>query len=266
MSDLLRADYYRIKKDVILVISLIIIAFFALSTPALSLLLKKLLIDSIGELDGMNLGISFTGKYVFVSSLSVSNNVALILPVLIGIIVCRDFSSGTVRNKIIAGHSRLRIYLSSLVTAASVGAALFLIYSLLMLSFGSLLLGYGSAFTLSEFVYVLKVLLMGTLMYSALMAFAVFFAATTRRVGLTIVLQIAIAMIVSILGTLPMMLPDCPEWLEWLSRLNPSYQLLLATSDKFSTDLFVTSLLSSVAYISISAAAGSLIFRRAELK
>ncbi|NLW74290.1 MAG: hypothetical protein GX057_05275 [Clostridiales bacterium] len=74
-------------------------------------------------------------------------------------------------------------------------------------------------------------------------------------------------MVIAILGSIPMMLIDCPEWLEQLTRLNPAYQLtLLTASDKLPTDLLITSLLSSAAYIVLSAAAGSLILRRAELK
>lgn len=267
MSDLLRADFYRAKKDIILFIALILVVFFALSTPALYLLLEKLIKDSLSEIGGAGLGISFSGKFVFMSTLSVTNNIGLILPVLIGILVCRDFSTGTVRNKIIAGHSRLQVYLSLLISAVSIGATLFLIYSLLMLALGSLLLGYGSAFTFGEFIYILKVLLMGTLMFSAMISIGIFFAAATRSIGITIVLQIALGMVIAILGSIPMMLIDCPEWLEQITRLNPAYQLnLLTASENLPTDLFITSLLSSAAYIIISAAAGSLILRRAELK
>ena len=104
---------------------MILVVFFALSTPVLSLLLEKLVKDSLGELEGTGFGISFSGKFVFVSSLSVTNNLGLILSVLIGILVCRDFLSGTVRNKIIAGRNRLQIYLSLLISAVSAGAALF---------------------------------------------------------------------------------------------------------------------------------------------
>ncbi|NLW74289.1 MAG: hypothetical protein GX057_05270 [Clostridiales bacterium] len=188
MSDLLRADYYKIKKDIILFIALILVVFFALSTPALYLLLEKLIEDSLDELGGMGFGIAFSGKFVFMSTLSVTNNIGLILPVLMGILVCRDFSTGTVRNKIIAGHSRLQVYLSLLISAVSIGATLFLIYSLLMLALGSLLLGYGSDFNSSELIYILKVLLMGTLMFSAMISIGVFFAAATRSIGITIVL------------------------------------------------------------------------------
>jgi len=65
-------------------------------------------------------------------------------------------------------------------------------------------------------------------------------------------------------------------------RMKPQYNLIqsnlaylnelqnqlnqLTTQDKMPTDLFITSLLSSAAYIIISTALGSLIFRRAELK
>lgn len=266
MLNLLRADFYRIKKDIVLIIALILLVIFALMLPLLYYAMSIVGGDSLAELEAIGMSISFSGKSVFVSSMSLTNNFGLILPVLIGILVCRDFTTGTVRNKIISGHSKASVYLSHAVSAAATGAALFALYSLLSLAFGVLILGYGSEFNSGELIYLIKTLLMGILIFAAVISLAVFFSAITRNTGVTIVLQIFSSLFIMVLGTVPMMLPNVPGWLENLLKFNPAYQINVVASGTVSNEIFIISLISSAAYIAILTLAGTLIFRKADQK
>ena len=57
---------------------------------------------------------------LYFQSFSLSNNLGLIVPILIVIIIFKDFSFGTIRNKIIAGHNRTNIFLSLFIVSSAI--------------------------------------------------------------------------------------------------------------------------------------------------
>lgn len=266
MTALLRADFLRVRRDIILPIALIALAAFALITPLFYLLLNAMPAEDLAQLESMGISPSASGRSVFLSSLSLSNNFGMILPIFIAILVCRDFSSGTVRNKIIAGHKRIPIYTSHLVTALTLMVALFLLYALLTLAVGSLIYGYGAAFDAGEIIFLLKALLMGSLIFATSASLAVFFAAVTRNVGLTIVLQVAVSLVSSLPAVIVMMLPSPPELLRNIGMIIPSYQINLAMQGRIDGRLLAFTGVTSVLYFALITLAGLLIYRKSEQK
>ena len=108
MRNLYTADLKRILKSKLFMATCILAGVFALINP----LLNKLLFEALdlGEL----LGSMVTAKSMTFTSFLPGDNLGLVMPILIAISVCQDFSQGTVRNKIICGKSRTAIYLSHL--------------------------------------------------------------------------------------------------------------------------------------------------------
>lgn len=266
MKDLLKADFYRLRKDVILLVALIVLVAFAFITPLMYAALELFASDSLAELEAMGFSMQITGKYSFASALSLTNNFGMILPILIGILVCKDFSAGTVRNKIITGHSKASVYVSILISSVALGAALFALYALLTLGIGSLFLGYGAEFNMTELLYILKTLVMGVLIFACACALAVLLGALTRSIGLTIVLEIAAALVISLLGSLNSLPIALPDWMEKVSRINPVYQISLASAGSVTNELFVTSLITSAVYLVLFGGIGLIIFRKADQK
>ena len=111
MSGLLKADFRRVFKDKLLIVMGILAVVFAAITPVL----YAIIFSGLGSADEMTMDILsmyISGKAQFFSSFSLGNNLGLIAPVLLAIVLYKDFSYGTIRNKIIAGKSRTSIYLS----------------------------------------------------------------------------------------------------------------------------------------------------------
>lgn len=266
MSDLLKADFYRAIRDIILIIALILLVVFALSTPLLYTFIDLIAADEMSELEQMGFSFVANGKTIFLSSLSLTNNFGIILPVFIAIIVCRDFSSSTVRNKIIAGHKRVPIYASHLVTAVSLGVILFVIYALLNLAFGSLIHGYGVTFNSEELIFIFKALLIGILIFTTAISLAVFLAVLTRSIGLTIVLQIVVTIVASMPNIIIAMLPDASESLKNIFMIFPSYQNSLAMQGAIDGKLLAFTAISSAVYIALITLAGMMIFKKADQK
>lgn len=116
MTRLLKADFKRFFKDKLFLVSCIIALVFSFITP----LLYKLIFSSLLQFEMEELGMILNLNTLFFQSFSLSNNAGMIVPILIVIIIFKDFSFGTIRNKIIAGHNRTNIFLSLFIVSSTI--------------------------------------------------------------------------------------------------------------------------------------------------
>ena len=190
MTKLLKADLRRVLKDKLLIVLGIIAVIFALVTP----LLYVVLVSSVGmDQDPMISGL-ISGKAQFFSSFSIGNNLGLIAPVLIAIILCKDFSYGTVRNKIISGKSRTSIFMSLFTVCSITLIAVMLLHAFITLGFCLIFFDYqATAFTISDFWYFLVSLGLELLVLLFIAALISWLCAAMKNVGLVIVLYVAFA-------------------------------------------------------------------------
>ena len=199
MKDLLKADFKRILKDKLLLVMGILAVVFALITP----LLYALLFSGSGMENDPMLGTMLPAKAQFFSSFSLGNNLGLIAPVLLAIALCKDFSFGTVRNKIIAGKSRQSIFLSLFITCATVLIGVILIHALITLGISLIFFPYqATPFVLSDLWYFLASLAFDILMLLWAAALLAYLCANMKNVGLVIVLYIAITFVLIIVGSI----------------------------------------------------------------
>ena len=103
MINLIKTDTKRILKDklflVVCIIALCLSVFMPLLYKAMFSGMEVVEEDMFAEM------FMISGKSLFFDSFSAGNNMGLIAPVFIAIIICKDFSQGTIRNKIICGKS-----------------------------------------------------------------------------------------------------------------------------------------------------------------
>ena len=133
MTNLIRSDFKKFFKDKLFLVVCILAVVFVVITP----LLYIVLFGTMGEIDPMTeslLSGYITAKGQFFGAFSFGNNLGLIAPLLIGIILCKDFSFGTVRNKIICGHTRTSIFLSVFTVCATTLFGIVLAHALLTLA------------------------------------------------------------------------------------------------------------------------------------
>ena len=130
MSSLLRADIYRMRKNRLTFVSLILV----LGVPVL-ITLMYLGIQALFSLDAdigeaMDGSVQlFSANSLISSAYSLTNNIGLVIPAFAGILVCTDYSNGTLRNKVIAGNKRTAIYFSHLVTSILFSVVMITIYA-----------------------------------------------------------------------------------------------------------------------------------------
>lgn len=115
MIRLLKADFYRLFKN-----KLVIIGFVAASVLPLFLCLLILglrgLMGLLGEEYATQAETMLNARVIISTSFSFSNNFGIILPLFATLVIMSDLSSGGIRNKIIAGHKRHEIYASHFLT------------------------------------------------------------------------------------------------------------------------------------------------------
>lgn len=235
MLKLLKVDLKRVFKDKLFLVMGILALAFAVATP----LLYVVLFSSLGlNTDEMSmtleaLGMSINAKSMFFQSFSLGNNLGLILPVLLAIILCKDFSHGTVRNKIISGKSRTSIFMSMYTVCFSVLFGVMVMHALLTMLVSLIFFPYQSTeFVASDIGYFLLSLLFEALLYAFVSALVSFLCACTKNMGLAIVGYVAIVMIMSVVTSMlqvgALMVPVADDGysaiqkvLEFLQDVNP---------------------------------------------
>ncbi len=230
MNGLIRSDFKKFFQDKLFLVVCILAVIFAAVTP----LLYAVLFSGMGELDPMTeelLAGYVSAKGQFFGAFSFGNNLGLIAPLLIGIIFYKDFSFGTVRNKIISGHSRTSIFLSMMFVCAVMLFGIVLLHALLTLGISLPFFDYQSTpFEIKDFWYLLESLGFMLLIYICVAAFVSWLCVTMKNVGLVIVMYIAVVfgctMIAGILQGVSMVMalePDMEKTvkvLDFFQRIN----------------------------------------------
>lgn len=197
MLNLLKADLVRIFKDKLFLVVCIIGGALAIFSP----ILYEIIFLSLDAMDFADMLID--SKSLFFSAFSPSNNFGLIVPVLMAIILCKDFSYGTVRNKIICGKSRFSIFMSMFISGTVVTCAVMLAHALLTLLVSMLFFDYQQeAITGADIGYLFLSILFELLVYVLISALISYLCASRKNVGVVIVLYIVINFVFSIIGTI----------------------------------------------------------------
>ena len=198
MRDLFKIDLRRILKDKLFFVTCIIALVLAVVNPLLNKVLFSLLdLEDMGDM----LGMLVSAKSMFFSSFLPGDNLGLVMPILIAIIICKDFSQGTVRNKIIAGKSRHSIFLSHFLAASVTLCTIILLHALLTLGISLFLFDYQSTpFGIADFGYLMLSILFEMLVYVCIAAIVCFVCVFAKNMGLCILTYLGLAMLCSLVG------------------------------------------------------------------
>ena len=141
MGRLLKAFFFKLSRDLTFRITLIIGAVMAVAISLLYFGMQKFLLDELGGgVEGVKL---VCGQMMFTTSMSPVQNYGLVIPINLIIFTCLEFSQGTIRNKIIAGNSKFKIYASLYVTGLVFALSLLSVYILICTGFGAIFGGFN---------------------------------------------------------------------------------------------------------------------------
>ncbi len=273
MVELLKVDFKRVYKDKLILVMGILAVVFALLIP----LLYAALLSSDEVAGNPLFSFQMYGKNIFFTSFSMSNNLGLIAPVLLSIILCKDFSFGTVRNKIIAGKSRTKIFMSMFIVSTVTIIAVMLFQGFLTLGTSLLFFDYQpTPFEFSDLFYFFASLGLEIVVLCFTGAMIAWLVATMKNVGLVIVLCVAISfglsliysVIATILSYLEMSGGDetTIEILRFISRINVAGMFSEIGSKEYSLSDILYILIPSLIGIFGFVGLGLLKFNKKDLK
>ena len=188
--------------------------------------------------------------------------------------LCKDFSFGTVRNKIISGKSRNTIFLSHLLSAATVMCTLMLLHALLTLGVSLCFFSYQeTAFTAADFGYLMASLAFEMLVYLAITALVTLIATISKSVGICILLYLAVSLGFAIIGAIfqvagAFLEPASSGYgvIELLNALNIYTSSLIGAGTTYTAKQVLYILLSPVLLTAGSTLLGMRLFARKNLK
>ncbi len=183
MVRLFTAFLFKLRKDATFKVTLIIGAGVAI--------FMCLLYFAIDMYAGANYK-AFTGQTMLINSLSPVQNFGFAIPINLISFICLEFTQGTIRNKIIAGNSKFKIYASLFLSGLVFAFALIIAYAGICTGIGAIFGGFDlSKYTLVnlgfpaviDWKFIVKTLIIYCLIYVFVTSFAVFVATTFRVVG-----------------------------------------------------------------------------------
>ena len=203
MKNLLKSDFYRARKDKVLLIGLIVtiglVIFSLLITKGLNALAE-------GEIEGAGTLLTTSGLAAWSNGVSVMGNTAQMLaPIFITIFFVKEFNDRTIRNKLIIGYSRSQIFFSIIIVHFVLSLIYLFAASFIGLLLGSLLFGLGTTFTGDVFLLLILGFIIQFILSYVLMGFCIILSINRQSIALGIVLPIAIGFIISLLGSFAIM-------------------------------------------------------------
>ncbi len=267
MLNLYKTDLKRILKDKLFLVALILGAVFAVINPLMNKLLFDVLLDADDALMDM---IGMDAKSMFFSSFSPSNNLGLIAPVLLGIALCKDFSFGTVRNKIISGKPRTSVFLSYFLSCATALCALIFLHAALTLGISLLFFEYPAF----DPGYLLFSLLLELLVYLCIAALVSFLCVFMKNAGLAIVVYVAANFLFTVIGSIVSIafsiIDPSKELLrnilQFLDRANIFMGTYIGVTPEYDTFGILSVLVGALSGIALFLLLGILSFRKKDLK
>lgn len=198
MSELIKADLKRVLKDKLLLVLAILAVVFALITP----LTFALVFSVIDVSDEPLLSSLVSAKGLFFQSFSMTNNMGFIAPILLAIVLYKDFSYGTVRNKIISGKSRSQIFLSTFIVCSSVLVCVIMLSAFITLGVSLIFFDYqATAFTLADLGYFFASLGFELLILLFMAALLSLLCTCSKNLGIAIVLYLAFTFALTLVGS-----------------------------------------------------------------
>lgn len=267
MINLIKCDFYKIKKEkahiILLIVMIALMIFSYLMMFAFGKVLESLdtgdLYDGIQNLDPN----TFLKQTNFLTHTQLLGGLLGLIAVLsISINIGNDFKNRTINLKILSGHSRSKICFAILMTNYILFMIYFIICMLVSLCSGYLLGGFGVSFA----DIMINSLLM-LIHYFAVVAVSIFISLSLKST-LGIVLNMVVLIGISqFLGMAAVYLAEQSKIFRYFTEIIP-YTALLNLSlgaSKFNAFYILRNVLGALVFLALGLTGSFLVFRKKEL-
>ncbi len=193
MTKLLSANILRLWKNKFFWIGIVFMAVLGIFMPMNEYLNIKRYSGYMANLDGI-----FFNYVVFIG---------ILLSIFCSLFIGTEYSDGTIRNKIVIGHSRIAIYLSNLLASILAGLLMCSVNLLLCFIVGTPLLGFFAADMKNVLFFVADSFIM-MIAFSAIYTFISMLCSSKAVSGIICVLGVFVCFCVSIFISSELSLPE----------------------------------------------------------
>ena len=282
MANLFKAFLFKLRKDLTFRVTL----FIGLGLAVLMTLIYlgiDLAMKTFEENSSTYKFVFCTGQNLFINSLSPAQNFGIAIPINLITFTVLEFTQGTIRNKVIAGNSKTKIYFSLILSGLVFTFVLIITYSLLCLGLGSIFGGFDiNGTTMSgklnpEFFW--KLILLSVLAYILITVATIFFATLLRNVGpcipIVILLLLGCYLISTIFNTIGLLgeeIKGIKVAAKVMEVINPLYSLSTLSTDPQTLLLTISNeglfweIGNNLVYTALFLGFGLLIFKKRDIK
>lgn len=275
MRNLLKADFYRTSKSKSLYIVLALCFIFVLMSTLLfkgldivSTTMAEEQIPMQGEMADISeisntlmQGLNVSSAFSVMKENFKSDTLFYCLIVVFLMISATEFSSGTIKNSLIAGIKRKNIYFSKWIVTCIYGSIYYVGYFISVIICGMLV--YGQVLSIAEISEILLIGLKQLPIFVGVVTLGHALVFSTQSTVLSTVLYIVDIMIFnSILPMFNMVLDLKVD----MTLLFPLYQCIALTNDSISAIDYATIYGSTMIYILLSLWLGYAMFKKSEIK
>ena len=262
MKNLLKADFYRLSKNKLVYISIIVAFILPILIAAMIFGIKEFLNNIEPESSPMY-DLMLNAHTVVSTTFSFANNFGIVLPVFATTIIIADITSGTIRNKLILGYNRHKIFFAHFIVTLTYCLTLIIVYASMTALFSSLFLGAGeiSQEHMTSLVYFY---ILGFFAYVMVSAFATFLSLSTFSGVGSVILTVAFCLGIGLIATLFTMV-DYSKF-EYVVYAIPTFVTTVFQTREISLTMFLEGLASLLVFTALFYIAGTFIFNKKDLK
>lgn len=192
-----------------------------------------------------------------------SGVIEIIIGILVGALIAKEYSQGTIKNFLAYGKRREEFYLAKFVSMVIAVTIILAVMTILPTIVVTLMNGWGQAFEISQLLGMIKTFVASVIAGSAVAALAMIIAALVKSNGATIGITVAIFIGIP---TLAGFLYGIYPWFDRVYEVLPFYNSALATSIKAGNGDLLRSVIISLVTIAISLFVGIKIFKSQDIK
>lgn len=262
MKRLLKADFYCLFKSKLTIVLFILAIALPFFTSLIYLGINTLLEITREEQAQL---LTFTSRTVIGGTFNLSGDISLIMPIFSGILIGADLTSGTLRNKLIIGHSKAKIYFSHLISISALHLAIGTVYAALTAGFAMAFFQYGKAVDGEEvqnLVFFYIVGMVGFVFIATIVsAFALIFKTPAPTILITVLTCVVLGLVSSLVNVV-----DYSSF-KYLVYFIPSFANgQFATANGIDVPIFVEGLVSYIFFGGAFVLTGLLFFTKKDIK
>ncbi len=192
-----------------------------------------------------------------------SGVIEILIGILVGALLAKEYSQGTIKNFLAYGKRREEFYLSKFISIVIAITIILMIITITPTIISTLFNGWGQSFEISQVLGMIKTFIVSLMASSAVASLIMVIAILVKSNGATIGISVAIFTVIPLLvGFLYGIYP----WFDRIYEVLPFYNSALATSIKVGNVDLIKSTLISLITIIISLFTGIKLFKSQDIK